>query len=166
VSAKALASMKSSWRLSLESLLPAAVVAAVQSVVLTVLMTALLDLGAGQVVRLLGLSLLAGLVFVALNHALVAWFGGVGRFVSVVLVVLTAAAALTSAVPEVFDSVTPLLPLTPALQGMRAVVTGNGGGAQAALLLAWLVVGLAAGVLATARHRTVRSNALVAAPAR
>jgi len=166
VSAKALSSMKSSWRLSLESLLPAAVVAAAQSVVLTVLMTALLDLGAGQVVRLLGLSLLAGLVFVALNHALVAWFGGVGRFVSVVLVVLTAAAALTSAVPEVFDSVTPLLPLTPALQGLRAVVTGNGGGAQAALLLAWLVVGLAAGVLATARHRTVHSNALVAAPAR
>ncbi|SEP81313.1 YhgE/Pip domain-containing protein [Microlunatus flavus] len=166
VSAKALSSMKSSWRLSLESLLPAALVAAVQSVVLTVLMDALLDLTAGQTVRFLGLSLLAGLVFVALNQALVAWFGGVGRFVSVVLVVLTAAAALTSAVPAVFDSITPLLPLTPALQGMRAVVTGNGGGAQAALLLAWLVVGLAAGVLATARRRTLRSTALVASPAR
>lgn len=166
VSAKALSSMKSSWRLSLESLLPAAVVAAVQAVVLTVLLDLLLDLSAGQTVRLLGLAVLAGLVFVALNQALVAWFGGVGRFVSVVLVVLTAAAALTSAVPEVFDSITPLLPLTPALQGMRAVVTGNGGGGQAALLLAWLVVGLAAGVLATARRRTLRASALVAAPAR
>ena len=166
VSAKALSSMRSSWRLSLESLLPAAVVAGVQAVVLTVLLDLLLDLSAGQTVRLLGLAVLAGLVFVALNQALVAWFGGVGRFVSVVLVVLTAAAALTSAVPEVFDSITPLLPLTPALQGMRAVVTGNGAGGQAALLLAWLVIGLAAGVLATARRRSLRATALVASPVR
>ncbi len=166
VSARALSSMRSSWRLSLESLLPAVAVAAVQAVVLTTLLSALLGLGAGPTVRMLGLSLLAGLVFVALNHALVAWFGGVGRFVSLVLVVLTAATALTSAVPEVFDSITPLLPLTPALQGLRAVATGHGAGAQVALLLAWLVVGLAAGVLATARRRTLRSTALLVAPAR
>lgn len=167
VSARALSSMRSSVRLTLGSLLPAAVVAAVQAVILTGLLTALLDLGAGQTVRLLGLSLLAGLVFAALNQALVAWFGGVGRFVSVVLVVLTAAAALTSAVPEVFDSITPLLPLTPALHGMRAVVTHAGsGGGQAALLVAWLVVGLAAAVLATARRRMVHAPALVLSPAR
>lgn len=162
VSARALSSMRSSVRLTLESLLPAAVVAAVQAVVLTVLLASLLDLGAGAAARTLGLALLAGLVFAALNQALVGWFGGVGRFVSVVLVVLTAAAAITSAVPEVFDSVTPLLPLTPALQGMRAVATGAGsGGGAAALLVAWLVVGLAAGVLATARKRMVAGPALV-----
>ena len=162
VSAKALSSMRSSVRLTVESLLPAAVVAVVQAVILTGLLTALLDLHAGQTARLLGLSVLAGLVFAALNQALVAWFGGVGRFVSVVLVVLTVAAAITSAVPAVFDSVTPLLPLTPALQGMRAIVTDAGsGGGSVALLLAWLVVGLAAGVLATARRRTVRTPSLV-----
>ena len=166
VSARALSSMKPSWRLNLESLLPAAVVALVQSVVLTVLLNLLLDLTAGETVRLLGLAALAGLTFVAVNQALVAWFGGVGRFVSVVLVVLTAAAALTSAVPEVFDTVTPFLPLTPALQGLRAVVTGNGGGGQAALLLAWLVIGLAAGVLATARRRTLPASKVVPLSAR
>ena len=166
VSAKALSSMKPSWRLNLESLLPAAVVAVVQSVVLTVLLDLLLDLSAGETVRVFGLAALAGLAFVAVNQALVAWFGGVGRFVSVVLVVLTAAAALTSAVPEVFDTITPFLPLTPALQGLRAVVTGNGGGGQAALLLAWLVIGLAAGVLATARRRTLPASSVVPVPAR
>ncbi len=167
VSAKALSSMRSSVRLTLESLLPGAVVAAAQAVILTVLLSTLLDLGAGATTRMLGLALLAGLVFAALNQALVGWFGGVGRFVSVVLVVLTAAAAITSAVPEVFDSVTPLLPLTPALQGMRAVATGAGsGGGSAALLVAWLVVGLAAGVLATARRRVVHAPALVATTAR
>ncbi|MGI3783332.1 MAG: hypothetical protein ACRYG2_21420, partial [Janthinobacterium lividum] len=164
VSARALSSMRSSVRLTLENLLPAAVVAAVQAVILTVLLSRLLDLGAGATTRVLGLALLAGVVFATLNQALVAWFGGVGRFVSVVLVVLTAAAAITSAVPEVFDSITPLLPLTPALQGLRAVATGAGsGGGPAALLVAWLVVGLAAGVLATARKRVVHAPALVPA---
>lgn len=167
VSAKALSSMRSSWRLTFENLAPAAVVAALQAVILTVLLTSLLDLGAGATARMLGLTLLAGLVFAALNQALVGWFGGVGRFVSVVLVVLTAAAAITSAVPEIFDSVTPLLPLTPALEGMRAVAAGSGtGGGAAALLVAWLVVGLAAGVLATARKRTVQTPALVPAAVR
>ena len=167
VSARALSSMRSSVRLTLASLLPAAVVAAVQAVILTVLLASLLDLGAGATSRVLGLALLAGLVFAALNQALVGWFGGVGRFVSVVLVVLTAAAAITSAVPEVFDSVTPLLPLTPALQGLRAVATGAGsGGGSAALLVAWLVVGLGAGVLATARRRMVPGPALVPASVR
>ena len=131
--------MRSSWRLTLENLAPAAVVAALQAVILTVLLTTLLDLGATSTARMLGLTLLAGLVFAALNQALVAWFGGVGRFVSVVLVVLTAAGAITSAVPEIFDSVTPLLPLSPALEGMRAVAAGAGtGGGAAALLVAWL----------------------------
>ena len=51
VSARALASMRSSWRLTLESLLPAAVVAAVQAVILTVLLTSLLDLGAASTAR-------------------------------------------------------------------------------------------------------------------
>ena len=167
VSAKALSSMRSSVRLTVESLLPAAVVAAVQAVILTVLLASLLDLGGVASARVLGLALLAGLVFAALNQALVAWFGGVGRFVSVVLVVLTAAAAITSAVPEVFDSITPLLPLTPALEGLRAVAAGAGtGGGSAALLLAWLVVGLAAAVLATARRRMVHAPALVVSPAR
>ena len=167
VSARALSSMRSSVRLTLESLLPAAVVAAVQAVILTVLLSSLLDLGTGATSRVLGLAVLAGLVFATLNQALVAWFGGVGRFVSVVLVVLTAAAAITSAVPEVFDSVTPLLPLTPALQGLRAIATGAGsGGGAAALLVAWLVVGLAAAVLATARRRVVPAPALVPASVR
>src|SRR4051794_35513802 len=82
VPARALSSMRSSWRLTLESLLPAAVVAAVQAVVLTVLLSALLDLHAGQTVRLLGLALLAGIAFGALNQALGAWVGGGGGGVS------------------------------------------------------------------------------------
>ena len=163
VPARALSSMQPSWRLALRSLTPAAVIAAVQAVALSVVLTVLLDLGAGRAASLLGISLLAGLTFVALNHALAAWFGGVGRFISVVLLVLAVAGAITSAVPAFFDSVTPLLPLTPALRGMRAMVTGaDGGGGEAGLLLAWLVLGLLAGVAAVARRRVARPSPVVA----
>ena len=66
----------------------------------------LLDLtpepGAGQ---LLPFTLLAGLAFVAVNHALVAWFGGIGRFVSVAAVVLSTGAAITDAIPSSLQQV-------------------------------------------------------------
>jgi putative membrane protein len=108
------------------------------------------------VVALLGFALLAGCAFAAVNQALVAWFGGVGRFISVALVVVAAAGAITSAVPAVFDTVSPFVPLTPALQGVRAIVSdGPGVSGAAALLVAWLLVGVGATILAVARRRMV-----------
>lgn len=163
ISGRVLASMKSSWRLAFEALAPAAVIAVVQALVLTVLLQALLDLDAARLGQLLGFAVLTGLSFVAINHALVAWFGGVGRFVSVALVVLAAAGSITSAVPEVFDTILPALPLTPALAGFRAIVADSGGVAgPAGLLAAWLIAGVVAGALAVARHRVVAP--LVAVP--
>jgi len=51
----------------------------------------------------------------------------------------------------------PFLPLTPALEGARAVATDSGGAVgSAGLLLAWLLAGLAAGVLAVARQRMAK----------
>ncbi|WP_375424535.1 YhgE/Pip family protein [uncultured Friedmanniella sp.] len=156
VSSRVLSSMRSSWRLSAEALLPGALVGAVQAVALAVVLQLLLDLPAGRAVALGAIALLTALTFVALNHALVAWFGGVGRFVSVALVVVGAAGAVTSAVPASFDAVRPFLPMTPALDGFRAIASGGtGANGDAALLGAWLVLGLVAGVLAVARRRVV-----------
>lgn len=163
ISARVLASMKPSWRLALDGLLPGLVIGLVQSVALTVLLALLLDLPAGRVVPLGAFLALTAATFVALNHALVGWFGGVGRFVSVVLVVIGAAGAVTAAVPASFDALRGFLPLTPALDGLRASVTGGSGAGSAGLLVAWLLVGLVAGVLAVARRRVVAP--LVAAPA-
>lgn len=154
VSARVLSSMKPSWRLSWEGLLPGAVIGAVQAVALAVVLQLLLHLPAGRAVGLGAFALLTAVAFVALNHALVAWFGGVGRFVSVALVVVGAAGAVTSAVPASFDTLRPFLPLTPALDGFRAIASGStGAGAAAALLVAWLLLGLVAGVVAVARRR-------------
>lgn len=162
--ARVLASMKPSWRLASEGLLPGLVVGLVQAAALTVVLELLLDLPAGRAVQMGAFLGLVAAAFVAANHALVAWFGGVGRFLSVAVVVAGAAGAVTSAVPASFDVLRPFLPLTPAFDGLRAVVTdGSGAGAAVSLLLAWLLIGLVAGVLAVARRRVVAP--LVLAPA-
>ena len=157
IPARVLTSMKPSWRLAGEALLPAAGIAAVQAIALTAVLQILLGLSAGQVLALLPFTLLAGLTFVAVNHALVAWLGGVGRFVSITAVVLATASAITQAVPPFLGQIVPFLPLTPALEGARAIVTDSvGAGGSAGLLFAWLLAGLAAGVLAIARHRMAK----------
>ena len=151
VSARVLTSMKPSWRLVADGWFPGVIAVAVQSVILTVLLQVLLDLSAGQVASVLPFTLLTGVAFVAVNHALVAWFGGIGRFISVIMVVLTAASAITSAVPAVLDDLRVFLPLSPALEGLRAIVTdGTGTTGAVGLLLAWTAVGAVASILAVA----------------
>ena len=162
IPSRVLTSMKPSWRLAAEALLPAVGIAVVQGVALTVVLQNLLDLTLSQVGQLLPFTLLAGLAFVAVNHALVAWFGGIGRFVSVAAVVLSTGAAITDAIPSSLQQVIGFLPMTPALEGARAIASGGTGvGGSTGLLLAWLVAGLAAGVLAVARHRMAKVPDLV-----
>jgi putative membrane protein len=162
VTSRVLASMKPSWRLSLEGLLPGALIGVVQAVALTIVLQLLVELPAGRGARLGAFALLTAVTFAAVNHALVAWFGGAGRFASVLLVVVGAAGALTSAVPASFDVLRPFLPLTPALDGFRAIAGGGSGtGAAVTQLTAWLLVGLVAGVLAVSRRRVVPASAVV-----
>ncbi len=155
-------SSRSSARLTLEAIAPGVLIGAVQAVVLSVLLGVLLDLPVGRTVGLLGFGLLAAAAFAVLNHALVAWFGGIGRLVSVLVAVLAAAGALTDAVPAFFSTVGPYLPTTPALEGLRLIVTDGGSvGHQSGVLLAWLVVGAVAGLLAVIRRRTAPALAAV-----
>lgn len=162
IPSRVLTSMKPSWRLTGDAMLPAAAIGVVQAIALTVTLQLLLDLNGRQVATMLPLLTLAALAFVALNHALVAWLGGFGRFLSLAVVVLSAATAITNAIPPFLTSVVPFLPLTPALEGSRAIASGTSGAAgSAGLLLAWLVVGVAAGVLAIARHRMAKAPQVV-----
>ena len=163
VPSSAFGSSKSSGRLALDSLLPGVLIGAGQAVLLSIMLTALLDLSAGRFVGLLGFGLLAAATFAVLNHALAAWFGGIGRFVSMVVAVLTAAGALTYALPELFSAVRPFLPTTPALDGVRAIVTdAPSPGAQIGTLLAWLVIGVAASAIAVTRKRMATAMSLAA----
>ncbi|MGY4719116.1 YhgE/Pip family protein [Naumannella huperziae] len=154
VPARALTSRASSARLAVRMLAPGAAVIALQALALTIVGQVVLNLALPTLLGVFGFLLLAGASFLAVNQALVAWFGGAGRVISVIMVVLTAAGGILSAVPGWFAALLPLSPLTPALNGVRAVITGGPGVSDGVIgCLLWLVLALAAGVLAIARRR-------------
>lgn len=160
VSSEVFGSQQSSARLALEGLAPGVIIGAAQAVILSIMMSVLLDLSTGRTLGLLGFSVFAAITFAVLNQALVAWLGGVGRFVSIAVVVTSVAGSLTNALPDAFATVRGYLPITPALDGVRMIVTGGGSaGHQFAVLLAWLVIGAVASVLAVTRRRMVTAAA-------
>lgn len=162
ISSDVFGSEKSSVRLAFEGLAPGLIIGAAQAVILSSLISVLLHLPAGRSLGLLGFSVFAAITFTVLNQALVAWLGGVGRFISLAVVVMSVAGSLTNALPDAFASAQAYLPITPALDGVRMIVTGGGSaGHQFAVLLAWLVIGCVASVLAVSRRRI----ATAAAPA-
>ncbi|HVK45554.1 MAG TPA: YhgE/Pip domain-containing protein, partial [Micropruina sp.] len=95
------------------------------------------------------------------NHALAAWLGNVGRLIAIAFAVITTVSAVTSAVPTIFDTLRPLSPLTPALDGLRAILTDTSGAAPAVFaLLGWAVLALAASAMAVLRRRTINLTEL------
>ncbi len=162
VGSRLLGSARSSAYLVAEALLPGLIVVGVQAVVVTAIGQIALQLPFGKLAGLLGLMLLAGCAFVAVNHALVAWFGGAGRLVALGLAVLSLATMLTSAEPAVFGVLRIFSPITPALDAARALLTESTGVAtNLFLIIAWLIAGLAAGAVAIVRNRTTSIPALL-----
>lgn len=163
VASNALSDTTPTWRVALRTLTPGLAVIAVQALLLSALTAYLLDLSAGRALGVTAVALLGGVTFLLVNHALVAWFGGVGRLVSITMVSLTAGAGIISAVPGFFDTVTPLSPLTPILHAIRAIITGSSGlsGAIGTAVL-WLILAAAASFVALWRRRTVTAEGFVA----
>jgi len=146
------------------SLLPGVVVVGIQALVVSGLAQFGLNVSPQKWLAITAVLLLAGVTFVVLNHALVSWFGGVGRLVAIGFAVLTTADALTSAAPGLFEALRPFSPLTPALDAIRAIVTESSGATIAVLLLVgWLILGVAASSVAIARRRTTSLAAVIAA---
>ncbi|QGN34649.1 YhgE/Pip domain-containing protein [Microlunatus sp. Gsoil 973] len=161
VSSEAFGSQKSSLLLALEGVAPGVIIGAVQAVLLSIMLSVMLDLSVGRGLGLLTFSTFAAVTFAVLNQALVGWLGGIGRFVSLAVVVMAAAGSLTNAVPGFFAGVRPYLPITPALDGVRMIVTGHtAAGHQVAVLVGWLVIGFLASLLAVARRRVATTTSL------
>ncbi|MDN5724711.1 MAG: YhgE/Pip domain-containing protein [Propionibacteriales bacterium] len=164
VPARSLSSSEPSWRLTLSSLLPGALIAVGQGIVVTLLANLVLELNVPKFFAVLGVAVLGAITFAVVNHALVAWLGGLGRLISVAFVVLTAASGVISAIPAFFDAVRPINPLTPALDAVRAVATDAPGfGGAMGLLAAWLLLGLVASQLAVVRKRMITPDQLAKA---
>ncbi|WP_209374303.1 YhgE/Pip family protein [Brevibacterium renqingii] len=163
IPASTLLSTRSSFAVWLRGLVPGVVVGALQALVLSILAVTVMDIDAVQGFEIAVLTFASAIVFMILNFALVAWFGGVGRFLSVIAVVLAVAGRTIGAVPQFFDFVAPILPLTPSMNGFAAIAAGTTGQAAAyGGLLAWAVIGIVMSLLAIVRARTTKPEAALA----
>lgn len=111
-----------------------------------------------------GLCIGAGVAFAAVNQALVAVFGGAGRWISALVGAFLIATGVVSTVPPALAALSTLMPTTPAYNGMVGALTAaDGVGAGLAGLAIWGVLAFCATVLAVTRRRTISARALVAA---
>lgn len=163
----ALSSRRPSVLLALRSLAPAAAIGAVQGLLVAgiVQLAAGYDWGDWSVFAVL--AVVAGVAFAAVNQALVAVFGGAGRWISALIGVLAVATGVVSTVPGVLSSIAGLMPTSPAYNALLAALTAAGGvGAGVVGMLVWAGLAFVATILAVARRRTTSARAILqAAPA-
>ena len=149
--------------LVVDALRPGLAIVLVQALLVSAVGQAFVKLPAYRWLELTVLLVLAGVAFVAVNHALAAWAKGAGRVVGVAFAVITLATALTSTVPGWLDAIRPLSPLSPAYDAVREVVSGGPGVTGGVFaLIAWTLLGALFSVAAILRARTVSPAALAA----
>ena len=108
---------------------------------------------------LAGIVLLTSLTFVAINQALIALMGPVGRFVALVLIVFQLASAGATypiqTTPDLFQTVHSWLPFTYAVGAFRSLIAGGSIGVWPAVgvLSVWLLAALAVTTIAAGRAR-------------
>jgi putative membrane protein len=162
-SRRALTSRSPSAALALRGLAPAAALGEV----LGLLVSGVLQLAASydwtQWSLFAAMCVIAGVAFAAVNQALVAVFGGAGRWLAALVGVLAVATGVVSTVPGTLADVAAMLPTAPAYNGMLAALTDSGGlGAAIAGLLIWAGLAFIATTIAVARRRVARAGDLLA----
>jgi putative membrane protein len=156
--ARTLTSRRPSPALTLRAFGPAALIGAGQGLLLAIIVQFVASYDAGAWWAFAGTAVLAGVVFAAVNQALVAVLGGIGRWVSALVAVVAVATGLISTVPSWLSSIGAALPTAPAFAGLIAA-----DGSAIAALLVWGVLSLGATTLAVALRRTTSAKAVLAA---
>ena len=162
----ALGSRRPSAVLALRALAPGAALGAAQGLLVAVVvqLAAGYEVGAWSVFA--ALCVVAGVAFAAVNHALVALAGGVGRWIAALVGVLVIATGIVSTVPGALADIAGLLPTAPAYHAMLAALTESDGAATGAVgLVIWAVLAILGSVLAVTRHRSTSARAVLTQPA-
>lgn len=157
--ARTLTSRRSSAGLTLRAFAPAALIGAGQGLLVSLIVQIVASYDAGTWWAFAGTAVLAGVVFAAVNQALVAVFGGVGRWISALVGVLAVATGLISTVPDWLAGIGAALPTAPAFAGL---ITASG--SAVAALVVWGVLSLVATTLAVTLRRTTSAKAVLATP--
>jgi len=160
LSPRALASGAPSPLVALAGYLPGALLGAAQGAALALVLQFWIGIGAASTWGLIGVGMLAGLAFVAMNQALVGLLGAPGRFIAVILAGLQLASAggtyPVATAPGFFGWLHDVLPLTYAVDALRRVVAGatDGLGTDITALVLTLVGSLLVTMYAAHRQRT------------
>ncbi|MFG6444175.1 YhgE/Pip family protein [Microbacterium sp. P07] len=164
VTARAVTSRRPSALLAGRALLPAAIIGAVQGLLVAGVVQLAASYDWGQWSLFAVTSVVAGIAFAAVHQALIAVFGGAGRWIAALVGVLAVATGIVSTVPEVLKAVSGLLPTAPGYHGTVAALTSTGGlGAAIVGLVIWSLLAFVATTLAVARRRSISTRALLAA---
>lgn len=114
---------------ALASYLPSAFVSVLQSVLMVSTVHFLVGIDMERLGQAFLISFIASLTFMALNQALVACFGPVGRFMSLIFTVLQLASAGATypieTTPEFFQIISPYLPFTSVVNALRVAIAGG-----------------------------------------
>jgi len=162
VSRRALTSRRPSALLALRSLAPAAVIGAAQGLLVAgvVQIAASYDWGTWSLFAVV--CVIAGVAFAAVNQALVAVFGGAGRWIGALIGVFAVATGVVSTVPGVLVAIASWLPTAPGMTaGMAALTSASGLGAGIAGLVIWALLAFGATILAVMRRRSTTPAVLL-----
>ncbi len=160
VSARALTSRRPSALVALRGFAPAALVGAVQGLLVAAVVQVASDYDWGDWAVFALVCVAAGVAFAAVHQALVAVFGGAGRWVAAVVGALALGVSIVSTVPPALAAVASLLPTAPAYDAMLGALSSAGGvGAGVTGFVVWAVLSLIATTLVVARRRTTTARA-------
>lgn len=160
VSARALTSRRPSSLVALRGFAPAALVGAVQGLLVAAVVQVASDYDWGDWAVFALVCVAAGVAFAAVHQALVAVFGGAGRWIAAVIGALALGASIVSTVPPALAAVASLLPTAPAYDAMLGALSSAGGvAAGVAGFVVWAVLSLIATTLIVVRRRTTSARA-------
>jgi putative membrane protein len=160
LSSRALAAGQSPLRVALGGWLPAAGLGLAQVVLLFTVVTTIVGIDAHRPVLALLFLAFASLVFTAILHALNAFFGAVGKFLGLVLLILQLISSGGTfpwqTLPDVLYPLHSVLPMGYVVDGMRHLLYGGSMssiGTDLLVLAAYLAGALAVSTVAAARQR-------------
>ncbi len=155
-----LTSRRPSAALAFRAFLPAALLGAGQGLLVAIVVQLVAGYEPARWWGFAASAMLIGIAFAAVNQALVAVFGGAGRWIAAVVASLALATGVISTSPAWLTAIAGALPTAPALR----MLIGEGAGFAGAVtaIIVWLALSLAATTAAVAR---TRSNALATAQA-
>jgi len=153
-----LTSRRSSIGMVLRGFWPAAALGAGQGILVALIVQVVAAYDAVTWWGFAGVAALTGVAFAAVNQALVAVLGGIGRWLSALVGVMAVATGLISTIPGWLAGLGEAMPTAPALSGLIAP-----SGAAAAGLTVWAVLSMGAATLAVATRRTTSAKRVLAA---